>query len=106
MAGDERVRAEITALLKGGLATESADRPAASDARNAVVARLQSVAASDLRARLVVAGFLEHPNATGAEGVLEACETCMYFELHRRFCNLPELAVPVEPEWSCRLWRI
>jgi hypothetical protein len=26
--------------------------------------------------------------------------------VHRRFCELPELMLPVEPQWSCRLWRI
>lgn len=32
--------------------------------------------------------------------------TCMYFLVHRKWCDLPELSVPVEPEWWCRLWRI
>ena len=36
----------------------------------------------------------------------QACETCMYYKVHRRYCELPELELPVEPEWSCRLWRI
>jgi hypothetical protein len=30
----------------------------------------------------------------------------MYYLLHRKFCELPELALPVEPTWSCKLWRI
>jgi hypothetical protein len=30
----------------------------------------------------------------------------MYYKVHRRYCELPELDFPVEPEWSCRLWRI
>jgi hypothetical protein len=30
---------------------------------------------------------------------------CMYFVVHRKWCELPELAWPVEPEWWCRLWR-
>jgi hypothetical protein len=30
----------------------------------------------------------------------------MYYQVHRRFCELPELMVPVEPGWSCRLWRL
>jgi hypothetical protein len=30
----------------------------------------------------------------------------MYFLVHRKWCDLPELSVPVEAEWWCRLWRI
>jgi hypothetical protein len=34
------------------------------------------------------------------------CQECMYFLVHRRWCDLPELNLPAEPEWYCRLWRI
>lgn len=30
----------------------------------------------------------------------------MYYQVHRKWCNLPELAVPVKPDWWCRLRRI
>jgi hypothetical protein len=30
----------------------------------------------------------------------------MYYLIRRRHCALPELDLPVEPDWSCRLWRI
>ncbi len=40
------------------------------------------------------------------ERVEHACRTCLYYEKHRRFCNLPELMLPVEPEWSCIVRRI
>lgn len=103
---DDQVRKELEKLLKSGLKTESEDRPVTSEAREVIVGRLQSVADDDRRAKLVVAGFLDHPYATSEDGVLEACETCMYFELHRRYCSLPELELPVEPKWSCRMWRI
>jgi hypothetical protein len=36
----------------------------------------------------------------------QRCMECMYYLVHRRWCDLPELAVPVEPDWWCRLWRI
>lgn len=39
-------------------------------------------------------------------GIEHACATCLYYERHRRFCNLPELMLPVEAEWSCIVWRI
>lgn len=103
---DDQVRDELEQLLKSGLQTEAQERPETSEARNDIVAQLQSVAPDDRRAKLVVAGFLDHPYATSEEGVLEACETCVYYELHRQFCSLPELELPVKPEWSCRMWRI
>jgi hypothetical protein len=34
------------------------------------------------------------------------CQECMYYLVHRKWCDLPELFVPVEPDWYCRLWRI
>src|SRR5277367_840631 len=53
---------------------------------------------------LVIGGFtLEMVEHGGFE---QACESCMYYQVHRRWCELPELDLPVEPEWSCRLWRI
>ena len=103
---DDQLRDDLETLLRGGLPTESEQRPQTSDERNAIVARLQSVARDDRRGKLAVAGFLDHPYATGEEGIVEACGTCMYYELHRQFCALPELELPVKPEWSCRLWRI
>jgi hypothetical protein len=30
----------------------------------------------------------------------------MYYMVHSKCCDLPELALPVEPDWWCRLWRI
>ena len=106
-AQDAPTRGEIRRMLMGGLVTEADSRPAAtSDEVNEIVARLQAIDRLDLKARLVAAGLLPRPYAITEEGLVEGCESCMYFEKHRRYCNLPELAVPVEPEWSCRLWRI
>jgi hypothetical protein len=50
----------------------------------------------------VVGGFTNHPY--GPEQ--QRCMECMYYLVHHKWCDLPELAVPVEPEWWCRLWRI
>ncbi len=27
------------------------------------------------------------------------CQECMYYLVHRKWCDLPELAVPVEADW-------
>ncbi len=100
---DDRRREEIRLLLASGLKTEVYPRADTHEQVQAIVARLQA-AKGDLRSRLAIGGFtlapIEH------EGVEQACETCMYYKVHRRYCELPELELPVEPEWSCRLWRI
>jgi hypothetical protein len=103
VADDDTVRRErIRALLAGGLITEFMPRGDSHEAIQAIVARLQG--AADLEARLVIGGFTLHP--VEHDGIEQACETCMYYLVHRRYCELPELDVPAEPEWSCRLWRI
>jgi hypothetical protein len=100
---DGKRREEIRGLLAGGLKTEVYPRADTHDQVQEIVARLRA-ADGDLKARLVIGGFtlapIEH------EGIEQACETCMYYKVHRRYCELPEFEVPVEPEWSCRLWRI
>ena len=103
-AEDDRLRDEIDAKLKSGLDTEVWPRAETSEMVNEIVARLQNEAASDLTAKLVIAGVTDH--TIEADEIEQPCETCMYYLVHRKFCELPELMIPVEPEWSCRLWRI
>lgn len=103
-AADAALRAEIAARLGAGLETEAWPRAETSEQINRIVARLQNEAADDLTAKLVIAGVTDR--TVEAEGIEQPCETCMYYLVHRRFCELPELMLPVEPHWSCRLWRI
>lgn len=100
---DEEGREKIEALLAGGLQTEVFPRADTHEEVQSIVARLQAVH-GDLTQELVIGGFTLKP--IEHEGIEQACETCMYYKVHRRFCELPELDLPVEPEWSCRLWRI
>lgn len=99
---DDKRREEIRILLAAGLNTEVYPRADTHEQVQEIVARLQ--ADKDLKSRLVIGGFTLAPIMH--EDIEQACETCMYYKVHRRFCELPELDVPVEPEWSCRLWRI
>lgn len=101
-AEDDRLRSEIGRLLASGLATEVWPRAEDSDAVRAIVARLG--AATDLTKKLAIAGFTDH--VITADEIEQPCETCMYYLAHRRFCELPEMMLPVEAQWSCRLWRI
>ncbi len=103
MSDDGQQREEIRSLLAGGLQTEVSPRADTPEQRESIVHRLRTQA-GDLKAKLVIAGFGLKPIEHG--GFVQHCETCMYFRIHGKHCELPELEVPVEPEWSCRLWRI
>jgi hypothetical protein len=100
---DERLRDDIRSLLEGGLKTEAFPRADTHEEVQAIVARLRS-AGTNLKAKLVIGGFTLIPITHG--DIEQPCETCMYYKVHQRFCELPELNLPVEPDWSCRLWRI
>lgn len=99
---DTEIREEISALLSGGLQTEVFPRADTHEEVQEIVTRLR--AASSLKDKLVIGGFTLNTIEHG--GIEQPCETCMYYLTHRQFCVLPELDVPVEAEWSCRLWRI
>ena len=104
---DTALRERLGVLLGDGLQTEWRDRADSSDAVSRIVARLAEVERADHATLLRVAGFTPAPfQPADAEDIAQACETCMYYVVHRCFCDLPELRLPVRPEWSCRLWRI
>jgi hypothetical protein len=100
------LRDSLAKLIEEGLETEWQERAYTSEAVNAVVARLQALLPDDKSGKLRVAGFTLQPYKNIEEEISQACETCMYYVTHRQFCDLPELKLPVLPEWSCRLWRI
>lgn len=100
---DDTIRSEIEELLKGGLETEVYPRGDSQEQVQEMIKRLQQSDGS-LTSKLVIGGFTLETIEHG--GLEQPCETCMYYLVHRKYCELPELDVPVEPEWSCRLWRI
>lgn len=102
-ARDDAERNEIERLLANGLATEVQPRADTHEQVQELITRLRTSDGS-LASRLVIGGFTLKP--VEHSGLEQACETCMYYAVHRRFCELPELALAVEPQWSCRLWRI
>ncbi|MEM1362156.1 MAG: hypothetical protein AAGF94_10630 [Pseudomonadota bacterium] len=101
---DDALRDRIGEMLSSSLTTEVWPRAETSEMVNQIVNRLQVEAGKDLEKRLVIGGFTDH--TITADDMEQPCETCMYYLVHRKYCVLPELDVPVEPEWSCRLWRI
>ncbi len=108
MENDERLRKQVTQLLESGLQTEVEPRAYTSEAVNDLIHRLQSHGPDHVKEKINIAGFTLQPyQPPGMEDdLVQSCETCMYYVVHRRYCELPELALPVEKDWSCRLWRI
>lgn len=105
---EDRLRDQCEGLLSSGLVTEWRNRAYTSESVNSIAASLRQMGSEQLLAKLALAGFTLKPyvDSQDAEEIPQACSTCMYYETHRQFCALPELMLPVKPEWSCRLWRI
>jgi len=104
---DDELRSVLEDILKNGLKTEIEPRAYSDEQIHEIVSKLQTLAKEDYNNKLVSAGFTLTPYNPGDDvDDDQACETCMYYLVHRRFCELPELMLPVDESWSCRLWRI
>ena len=105
MSGSEKDSLQlrvIAEMLEGGLQTQTEPFPETERLFTEILTELRGLPADDLRSKLVISGFVNHPFGPDKQ----RCMECMYYLVHRKWCDLPELAVPVEPEWWCRLWRI
>lgn len=103
--GDDQLRDKLGEILAWGLETAWKERAYSSEQVTAVVARLKPLAADDYEQKMVIGGFTDHPYGDDPD-ISQDCSTCMYYLKHRKYCELPELDCPVEPQWSCILWRI
>ena len=92
----------IEDLLNEGLETKVEPFPETDREFAALLDELRPLSADQLRAKLVISGWLLKPYGEDAM----RCQECMYFLVHKRWCDLPELNLPAEPDWWCRLWRI
>jgi len=99
---DDQLRARIGSLLAGGLKTLTEPFPETEREFLRLLDDLAELAPDDLESKLVLAGFTDVPYGPDRQ----RCQECMYYLVHRKWCDLPELAVPVEADWWCRLWRI
>ena len=63
---------------------------------------LRPLSADQLREKLDISGWILEPY--GEDQM--RCQECMYYLVHKRWCDLPELDLPAKPEWWCRLWRL
>jgi hypothetical protein len=99
---DEVLLQRIADMMAAGLETQTEPFPETEKEFGEILAELRQLLPDDLRSKLVISGFVDHPY--GPEQ--QRCFECMYYLVHRKWCDLPELSVPVEPDWWCRLWRI
>jgi hypothetical protein len=58
----------------------------------------------DLKQRCDMAGLAREP--VERDGITMACDNCIYFLARRAWCDVPELNIPVDPDWYCLLWRV
>jgi len=99
---ESELRRKIEQLLGNGLKTEIEPFPETEKEFTQLLAELRALPPEDLERKLVLSGFTDKP--FGPDRM--RCQECMYYLVHRRWCDLPELSVPVEADWWCRLWRI
>ncbi|HFD10972.1 MAG TPA: hypothetical protein ENJ32_00675 [Crenotrichaceae bacterium] len=89
-------------MMADGLQTQTEPFPKDNFQFEEILKELRELEAGELEKKLVISGFVDHPYGEDEQRCLE----CMYYLVHRKWCDLPELAVPVDPQWWCRLWRI
>ena len=99
---DDALRERIGRMLAAGLQTQTEPFPETDREFSQLLDQLARLDRDDLEGKLVLSGFTDKPY--GEDRM--RCQECMYYLGHRKWCDLPELAVPVEPDWWCRLWRI
>jgi hypothetical protein len=98
---DEKLHV-IAELLESGLKTQVEPFPETEREFGGIIGALRALDPADLERKLVIGGFRNRPY--GSEQL--RCMECINFLVNRKWCDLPELALPVEPDWYCRLWRI
>jgi hypothetical protein len=99
---EKKLRAKIAQLLGNGLQTQTEPFPETEKEFTQLLGELRALPPEDLERKLAISGFTDKP--FGPDRM--RCQECMYYLVHRRWCDLPELSVPVEADWWCRLWRI
>jgi hypothetical protein len=92
----------IAEMLEWELETQVEPFPETEKEFAGIITELRLLDPTDLKGKLVIGGFLNRPY--GPEKL--RCMECINFLVNRKWCDLPELALPVEPDWYCRLWRI
>lgn len=92
----------IEDMFADGLVTEVEPFPETDKEFSKLLDILRPLDANELRKKLIISGWLLEPY--GPDKM--RCQECMYFLVHKRWCDLPELNLPAKADWWCRLWRI
>ena len=92
----------IEGMFADGLTTQLEPFPETDREFSKLLDQLRELDVNDLRKKLDLSGWKLSPH--GEDDM--RCQECMYYLVHKRWCDLPELDLPAEPEWWCRLWRI
>jgi len=104
MQDDAALREKIRGLLSGGLRTQVEPVPRDNFEFDAILSQLHGLDDpqddAQLEQKLALSGFVDRPRGD------QCCQDCMYYAVHRKWCILPQLGLPVEPDWWCRLWRV
>jgi hypothetical protein len=100
-SGTGKLRRTIAAMLEDGLETTVEPFPKIDKEFNDILMQLRELNPADTKSKLVICGLRNHPYGPDKQ----RCTECIYFVAHRKWCDLPELAIPVEPNWRCRMWR-
>ena len=99
---ENEMRGRIAKMMDDGLQTKTEPFPETDLEFAALLAELRELRPDDLTGKLVLSGFVNKPY--GPDQM--RCQECVYYVVHRKWCELPEIALPVEGNWWCRLWRI
>jgi len=103
-ATDDTVRTWADGLLAFGIDPVLEPFPRTQNEFLAIVEELRGLHENDLIGRLRIGGFTNYTMGEGED--IQRCQECIYYHPNRKWCDLPELPIPVEAHWWCRLWKL
>ena len=103
-AAEDMLRGVLGKMLSSGMQTQMEPFPQTDVEFEHILQDLRALSEQDLDQRLILGGFADH-EVDGRDGAMR-CRECIYYLPHRRWCDLPELPLPVEADWYCRLWKL
>ena len=101
MSSEDRqaMRAKVSAMLQAG-ELQTMQTPVPHTSQEAALIEAELMGCTSLEGKLFIAGY-----SLTAHGE-RRCAECIYYQASARWCALPAINLPAEPDWWCRLWRI